>query len=259
MKIGNKNINKKNGYHQVVFQGGQKIKVFPKAYLLELVISSDSWHFSSLLSGLSLRSNRTFWWVWYNFKEVMRCFSHQQSVMRTLELSAFKLGNIFMFPALVYLETIAWYTFKSTLVTWQWVRYCWNRQSRCCGHHWCSDRRRNSHCCVDRSWRHSGWLNIWESHWNSDCWTVRCWDFWRRRSCGHCNIFRGRPWCWRRCPGSLDCLMTCSSKTTLSHSCLKVHGGVPILLCICLDPLVLRINSLVIREWLNALFLNPKS
>ena len=36
--------------------------------------------------------------------------------------------------------------------------------------------------------------------------------------------------------------------TTLSQSCLKVHGGVPIALCICLDPLVLRINCLVIRE-----------
>ena len=35
---------------------------------------------------------------------------------------------------------------------------------------------------------------------------------------------------------------------TLSQSCLKGHGGVPIALCIFLDPLVLRINCLVIRE-----------
>ena len=46
---------------------------------------------------------------------------------------------------------------------------------------------------------------------------------------------------------------------TLSHSCLKVHGGVPIALIIFLDPLVLRINCLVIRELLTVLFLNPES
>ena len=38
------------------------------------------------------------------------------------------------------------------------------------------------------------------------------------------------------------------ASATLSHSCLKVHGGVPIALNIFLDPLVLRINCLVIRE-----------
>ena len=47
--------------------------------------------------------------------------------------------------------------------------------------------------------------------------------------------------------------------STLSHGCLKVHGGVPMVLCIFLDPLLLRINCLVIRELLNALFLNPES
>ena len=46
---------------------------------------------------------------------------------------------------------------------------------------------------------------------------------------------------------------------TLSQSCLKVHGGVPLALCISLDPLVLRVNCLVIRELLNVLFLNPES
>ena len=46
---------------------------------------------------------------------------------------------------------------------------------------------------------------------------------------------------------------------TLSHSCLKVHAGVPIALIIFLDPLVLRINCLVIRELLTVLFLNPES
>ena len=46
---------------------------------------------------------------------------------------------------------------------------------------------------------------------------------------------------------------------TLSQSCLKVHGGNPIALCIFVDPLVLRISCLVIRELLNALFLNPES
>ena len=54
------------------------------------------------------------------------------------------LGNIFMFPALVYLETIAGHTFKSTFVTCQWVWYCINWKSWCCGHHWCTDRRRKS-------------------------------------------------------------------------------------------------------------------
>ena len=46
---------------------------------------------------------------------------------------------------------------------------------------------------------------------------------------------------------------------TLSHSCLKVHAGVPLALFIFLDPLVLRINCLVIRELLTVLFLNPES
>ena len=32
----------------------------------------------------------------------------------------------------------------------------------------------------------------------------------------------------------------------LCHSCLKVHGGVQIVLCISWDPLVLRINCLVL-------------
>ena len=45
----------------------------------------------------------------------------------------------------------------------------------------------------------------------------------------------------------------------LSHSCLKVHAGVPIALIIFLDPLVLRINCLVIRQLLTVLFLNPES
>ena len=46
---------------------------------------------------------------------------------------------------------------------------------------------------------------------------------------------------------------------TLSHSCLKVHAGVPIALIISFVPLVLRINCLVIRELLTVLFLNPES
>ena len=48
---------------------------------------------------------------------------------------------------------------------------------------------------------------------------------------------------------------------TLSYSCLKVHAGVPIALIILLDPLVLRINCLVIRELLNpeSWILNPQS
>ena len=35
---------------------------------------------------------------------------------------------------------------------------------------------------------------------------------------------------------------------TLCHSWLKVHGGVPIVLCVFWDPLVLRINCLGIRD-----------
>ena len=35
---------------------------------------------------------------------------------------------------------------------------------------------------------------------------------------------------------------------TLTHGCLEVHGKVPILLCIFVDPLEPRINYLVIRE-----------
>ena len=48
----------------------------------------------------------------------------------------------------------------------------------------------------------------------------------------------------------MEVMSHCSSDggRTLSHSCLKVHGGVPIVLCIFLDPLVLRINCLVSRE-----------
>ena len=45
---------------------------------------------------------------------------------------------------------------------------------------------------------------------------------------------------------------------TLYYSCLMVHGGVPIVLCFFWDPLVLRINGLVIRDWFIALFLNPE-
>ena len=39
-----------------------------------------------------------------------------------------------------------------------------------------------------------------------------------------------------------------SALFTLTHECLKVHGGVPIVLCIFVDPLEPRINCLVIRE-----------
>jgi hypothetical protein len=46
---------------------------------------------------------------------------------------------------------------------------------------------------------------------------------------------------------------------TLFHSCLKVDAGVPIAVIIFLDPLVVRINCLVIRELLTVLFLNPES
>ena len=49
-----------------------------------------------------------------------------------------------------------------------------------------------------------------------------------------------------------------SCKITLTHGCLKVHGGVPILLCIFVDPLSSRINGLVFRECLIALFMNPE-
>ena len=37
-------------------------------------------------------------------------------------------------------------------------------------------------------------------------------------------------------------------KHTSYHSCLKVHGGVPIEVCIFWDPLVIRINCMVIRD-----------
>ena len=37
-------------------------------------------------------------------------------------------------------------------------------------------------------------------------------------------------------------------KHILYHSCLKVHGGVPIEVCIFWDPLVIRINCMVIRD-----------
>ena len=46
---------------------------------------------------------------------------------------------------------------------------------------------------------------------------------------------------------------------TLTHGCLKVHGGVPIILCILVDPLQARISCLVFREWIIAIFLNPDS
>ena len=46
---------------------------------------------------------------------------------------------------------------------------------------------------------------------------------------------------------------------TLTHGCLKVHGGVPIDLGIFVDPLKPRVNCLVFREFLIALFLNPES
>ena len=46
---------------------------------------------------------------------------------------------------------------------------------------------------------------------------------------------------------------------TLTHGRLKVHGGVPIVLCIFVDPLWPRINYLVFKECLIALFLNPES
>ena len=35
---------------------------------------------------------------------------------------------------------------------------------------------------------------------------------------------------------------------TLTHGCLKAHGGVPIVLCIVFNPLEPRINCLVIKE-----------
>ena len=38
---------------------------------------------------------------------------------------------------------------------------------------------------------------------------------------------------------------------TLTHGCLKVNRGVPILLCIFVDPLYPRINCLVLRECLT--------
>ena len=49
------------------------------------------------------------------------------------------------------------------------------------------------------------------------------------------------------------------SQGTLTHGCLKVHGEVPIVLCIFVDPLYPRIKCLVFRECLVALFLNPES
>ena len=46
---------------------------------------------------------------------------------------------------------------------------------------------------------------------------------------------------------------------TLTNGCLKVHGKVPIVLCIFVDPLQPRNNCLVFREYLITLFLNPES
>ena len=45
----------------------------------------------------------------------------------------------------------------------------------------------------------------------------------------------------------------------LTHGCLKVHGGMLIILCIFVDPLKPRINCLAFRECLIVLFLNPES
>ena len=39
--------------------------------------------------------------------------------------------------------------------------------------------------------------------------------------------------------------------STLIHGCFKVHGEVPIVLCIFVDPIQLRKNYLVFREWVN--------
>ena len=46
---------------------------------------------------------------------------------------------------------------------------------------------------------------------------------------------------------------------TLTHDRLKVHGGLSSELWFFLDLMYQRINCLVIREWLTALFLNPES
>ena len=46
---------------------------------------------------------------------------------------------------------------------------------------------------------------------------------------------------------------------TLTHGYLKVHGGVPIVLCMFVDPLYPRINCIVFREYLIALFLSSES
>ena len=63
----------------------------------------------------------------------------------------------------------------------------------------------------------------------------------------HCILQRcTASYCTALYPTELYCiLLHC---TTLCHSCLKVHGGVPIVLCIFWDPLVRRINCLVIRD-----------
>ena len=63
-------------------------------------------------------------------------------------------------------------------------------------------------------------------------------------------------WYWTRGTAPTSILSVFSA--TLYHSCLKVHGGVLIELCIFWDPLVLRINCLVIIAWLIALLLNPE-
>ena len=55
----------------------------------------------------------------------------------------------------------------------------------------------------------------------------------------------------------LQLLHVCS--TTLTHGCFKVHGGVPIVLCLFVDALWPRINGLVFRECLIALFMISES
>ena len=55
------------------------------------------------------------------------------------------------------------------------------------------------------------------------------------------------------------CIIPLYPSCTLTHGCLKVHGGVPIVLCIFVDPLQPGINRLVFKECLIALFLNPES
>ena len=60
-------------------------------------------------------------------------------------------------------------------------------------------------------------------------------------------------------PGLEGFLLGFCHSWLMTHGCLKVHGGVPIVLCIFFYLLEPRIICLVIREWLIALFLNPES